>query len=87
MALKILINLFVVFVSVAVVVLIKSLKTYRVAPLILNNTSESVKGSVSIVCENNSKKVSECFECAEKSLESAKVCDFSIDDFFDSIRK
>lgn len=87
MALKILINLFLVFVSMAVVVLIKSLKTYRVAPLILNNISESVKGSASIVYENNSKKVSECFECAEKSLESAKVYDFSIDDFFDSIRK
>lgn len=87
MALKILINLFVVFVSVVVVVLIKSLKTYKVTPLILNNTTESVKGIASIVHENNSKKVSECFECAEKSLESAKVYDFSIDDFFDSIRK
>lgn len=87
MVIKIIINLFIVFISVAVVVLIKSLKSYKVDPLILININESVKGIASIFHENTSKKVSECFECAERSLKSAKVNDFSIDNFFDSIRK
>lgn len=87
MILNLMINLFVVFLLVMAVVIIKSLKTYKTAPLVLDNISESSKGVASVFHENSSKRVSECFKCAEESLVSANVHDFSIDSFFDLIRK
>lgn len=87
MFLGILINLLIVLFSIVAVVLIKSLKSYKTSFIIFENSSESIKGIASVAHENSSNKVSDCFEGAEISLRSARVNDFDIDVFFDSIRK
>lgn len=87
MALEIIINLTIVILSVVAVVLFKSLKVYKNAPMVQNNISETSKGILSIIHENNSKKVSESIKGAEKALKTAEINNFSIDIFFNSLNK
>lgn len=87
MILEIILNLVIVIISVVMVVLFKSLKTYKNAPMMQSNIFQTSKGILSIIHENNSKKVSESIEGAEKTLKAVKVDDFSIDSFFDSLNK
>lgn len=80
------INIIIVLVAIFVPALLKATKLNKSGQYFAKNVNESTKGYLSIVAPDVSRKRSSHSKDIDELFSSVGVDDFSIDNFFDSLR-